>query len=92
MKVDVCAGHIIWYWEVVRLRLREGTTKRTREKTTRIMMMTVRKSGFPLSWATCVESMTLLEAAKSRAMLDFCTCSCTRRVFIIIVYHGLAVR
>ena len=41
--------------------------------------MVVRRSGFPLSWATCVESAALLQAAKSRTMLGFHTCSHTRR-------------
>jgi len=54
--------------------------------------MMVRRFGFPLSWATCVESAALLQAAKSRTMLVFYTCSHTRRFFTIIVYHGLAVR
>lgn len=54
--------------------------------------MVVRRSGFPLSWATCVKSAALLQAAKSRTMLGFYTCCHTRRFFTTIVYHGLAVR
>ena len=55
-------------------------------------MMMVRQSDLPLTWATCVESASLLKVAKSRTMLNFCTCSHTRRFFTVIVYHGLAVR
>jgi len=30
-----------------------------------------RRSDFPLLWATCVESVALLQEAKSRTMLGF---------------------
>ena len=90
--LGVCASLIIWHWEVVHFYLREGPIKGTQEKMRWREMMMIRQSGFPLSWATCVEYVALLEAAKSWAMLSFCTFSHTSRFYTIIVYHGLAVR
>jgi len=49
----------------------------------------VRRSGFPLSWATCVESTALLQAVKSQKMLDFFTCSHTRRFLPSLYIMGL---